>query len=69
MTKEQRMKAINLAFEAMLYAQMLADAAATPRERGIAEAIYAAHNALYLVLCGDRLAEKTTGGPVCGSRE
>ena len=54
MTKEDRTKAINMSFEAMLFAQALMDEAVTPREKGIAEALYEAHNAIYWVLVGDR---------------
>ena len=54
MTKEERTKAINMSFDAMLFAQALKDEAVTPREKGIAEAIYEAHNAIYWVLVGDR---------------
>ena len=58
MTKEERTKAINMSFEAMLFAQSLMDAAVTPRERGIAEAIYEAHYAIYWMLVGERREEK-----------
>lgn len=58
MTKEERIKAINMSFEAMLFAQALKDEAVTPREKGIAEAIYEAHNAIYWVLVGDKRKEK-----------
>ena len=58
MTKEERTKAINMSFEAMLMAQSLMDEAVTPREKNIAEAIYEAHNAIYWVLVGDRRGGK-----------
>ena len=50
MTKEDRTKAINMSFEAMLFAQALMDEAVTDRQRNIAEALYRAHWAMYLVL-------------------
>lgn len=58
MTKEERSKAINMSFDAMLFAQYLMEEAQTPRQKGIAEALYEAHNALYWVLVGDRRQEK-----------
>lgn len=60
MTKEERIKAINMSFEAMLFAQELKDVAATDREKEIAEAIYEAHNAIYWILVGDKRKEKRT---------
>ena len=60
MTREERTKAINMSFEAMLFAQDLMDEAQTPRQKGIAEALYEAHNALYWVLVEDRRREKQT---------
>jgi hypothetical protein len=53
MTKEERVEAINRSWEAMMFARFLKDEAATVRERGIAEAIYEAHNAIYWILCED----------------
>lgn len=58
MTDEQRTKAINMSFEAMLFAQALKDMAVTDREKEIAEAIYEAHNAIYWILVGDKRKEK-----------
>ena len=62
MTKDQRLRAMNLSYEAMLYAQMLMDVAATTRERGIAAAIYEAHNALYWLLDEERKQDRRQAG-------
>ena len=60
MTKEDRTKAINMSFEAMLFAQALMDEAVTPREKNIAEAIYEAHNAIYWILVEEKRKERHT---------
>ena len=61
MKQDYAVTARNACYEAMLAAQYMMDEAQTPRQKNIAQALYRAHWALYLVL-QDEIRKKKQDG-------
>lgn len=61
MTKDRIIQIRNASFEAMLVAQEMMEGAVNPFQKNIAEALYEAHNATYLLLCDKKMVAMLTG--------